>query len=136
MGEESIAHARQQIADHRWEAAIATLQPEVEQHADHWDAWYYLGVALHRAGRLDEAEHAHTRAAESPNHRMQAMYNLAATKARQGDADRALESLALACEAGYADLEQIRTDPDFESLQDHPRFLDLVAMMRHEGEVG
>lgn len=53
-------------------------------------------------------------------------YNLACAEARAGRADAALERLAGAVEAGFGNVQQLRTDPDLVSLRETPRFAELV----------
>jgi len=55
-----------------------------------------------------------------------ARYNLACSLARAGRPDDAIDSLSRAILLGYDDLAHMESDPDLESLQDHPDFRALV----------
>jgi tetratricopeptide (TPR) repeat protein len=54
-------------------------------------------------------------------------YLVAKVYATEGDARAALVWLEKAVAAGFGDLERARTDPDFASLRQDPRFVGLVA---------
>jgi predicted Zn-dependent protease len=55
-----------------------------------------------------------------------ARYNLACSLARAGRPDEASDSLSRAILLGYDDLSHMETDPDLESLHDHPDFKALL----------
>jgi tetratricopeptide (TPR) repeat protein len=55
-----------------------------------------------------------------------ARYNLACSLARAGRPDEAIDSLSRAILLGYDDLSHMETDPDLESLRDHPDFRALL----------
>ena len=44
-----------------------------------------------------------------------------------------LRALAAALEAGYTDFEQIRRDPDLETVRKHPKFDGLLARFAPSG---
>lgn len=56
-----------------------------------------------------------------------ARYNLACSLARAGRPDEAIDSLSRAILLGYDDLAHMETDPDLESLHDHPDFQALLG---------
>ncbi|MGB8852275.1 MAG: hypothetical protein WCC69_01760 [Pirellulales bacterium] len=55
-----------------------------------------------------------------------ARYNLACSLARAGQSDEAIDSLSRAILLGYDDLAHMETDPDLESLREHPDFRALL----------
>jgi tetratricopeptide (TPR) repeat protein len=55
-----------------------------------------------------------------------ARYNLACSLARAGRSDEAIDALSRAILLGYDDLTHMETDPDLESLRDHPDFRALL----------
>lgn len=56
-----------------------------------------------------------------------ARYNLACSLARAGLADEAIDALSRAILLGYDDLEHMESDPDLESLREHPDYLALLG---------
>ena len=56
-----------------------------------------------------------------------ARYNLACSLARAGQSDEAIDSLSRAILLGYDDLAHMESDPDLESLKDHPDFQALLG---------
>lgn len=56
-----------------------------------------------------------------------ARYNLACSLARAGRADEAIDALSRAILLGYDDLDHMESDPDLESIRQHPDFLALLG---------
>jgi tetratricopeptide (TPR) repeat protein len=56
-----------------------------------------------------------------------ARYNLACSLARAGRADEAIDALSRAILLGYDDLDHMESDPDLESIRNHPDFLALLG---------
>jgi len=56
-----------------------------------------------------------------------ARYNLACSLARAGRPDEAIDSLSRAILLGYDDLAHMESDPDLESLRDHPDYRALLG---------
>ncbi|MFM8735451.1 MAG: tetratricopeptide repeat protein [Pirellulales bacterium] len=56
-----------------------------------------------------------------------ARYNLACSLALAGSADEAIDALSRAILLGYDDLDHMESDPDLESLRNHPDFLALLG---------
>ncbi|MCK4414672.1 MAG: hypothetical protein KAY32_14150 [Candidatus Eisenbacteria sp.] len=63
------------------------------------------------------------------------LYNLACGYALLGRKDEALLHLKEATEAGFANIDQLETDPDLESIRTMPGFLDLVRKLRAFGSL-
>lgn len=55
-------------------------------------------------------------------------YNLACSQASLGKADEAIDTLGQAIELGYRDIDHLESDPDLDSLRDHPRYLELLRL--------
>ena len=56
-----------------------------------------------------------------------ARYNLACSLARAGRSDEAIDSLTRAILLGYDDIAHLESDPDLDSLRDHPDFQELLG---------
>jgi hypothetical protein len=103
-------------ARERAEAAVETY-PEAAM------AWFLLARARHAAGDLEGAIEAGEVATRYPGVRASSYYNLACAHALLGHRDEAMEALALAKLAGFANRNLMRADPDLESVRDDPRFV-------------
>ena len=58
---------------------------------------------------------------------MSALYNAACCFAAKDQQMDGLKALASALEVGYDNFQQIRRDPDLETLRQHPKFEGLLA---------
>ena len=67
---------------------------------------------------------------ELGNARSTILYNLGCGYSLLGEADRALEALRGAVDAGYSDAERLVDDPDLESVRSDPRFDALLDRMK------
>jgi len=65
-------------------------------------------------------------AAVSPFHRSTPLYNIACVEALLGNKDAAVRYLKDAIEAGWSDIEHMRTDPDLTDLRDHDGFKAII----------
>lgn len=86
-------------------------------------AW---GVLLHNQGDYAEAIKQFRKATESEPKNDHALYCLAASSARAGDTDAALEALRGAIAVSPESRAQARSDSDFDPLREEDAFLDLV----------
>lgn len=59
-------------------------------------------------------------------------YNLACARALMGHTEPALEALERAVDAGYADLDHLRSDPDLESLRKEEGYRRLVERLEQQ----
>jgi tetratricopeptide (TPR) repeat protein len=57
-----------------------------------------------------------------------AVYNIACAQALMGDKEQALKSLEKSLDMGFRDLNLVRTDTDFDSLRNDPRYKKLAAL--------
>lgn len=84
---------------------------------------------LHMDGRIDEAIVAHRKAAEFPEYKGIATYNLGCAWALKGDLDKAFDALNSAIDHGFDDRHQFRTDSDLDALRDDPRFDEIMERL-------
>lgn len=97
------------------------------------EEFFDMGVFLHNDKRYDEALECYARALkESPNHSVEHIYYaMAATEARLGETDRALEHLKKAIELRPENRFSARNDPDLEILLRREEFQQLVGSGTH-----
>lgn len=55
------------------------------------------------------------------------LYNLACSYALCEQSEEAIQQLKKAIECGYSDVDHMASDPDLESLYDHPDFIQLLS---------
>lgn len=112
-----------------YDQAIQAYRALLDQDAQNGFAWYRLGAALQSAKQLDAAADANKRAAEFPQVRANALYNLACVQALQGRTDGALQALEQAIAAGFKSRGSLQQDPDLATLRADARFQKLVASL-------
>eukprot|EP00798_Chlamydomonas_sp_ICE-L_P025738 gene25738-11398_t len=62
----------------------------------------------------------------SDGEKIAALFNIACCQSKLGDSRSGLVALGGCLELGYADFNQIRTDPDLEGLREDPRFEEVL----------
>jgi beta-lactamase regulating signal transducer with metallopeptidase domain/Tfp pilus assembly protein PilF len=98
--------------------------------------FYARGMALHRAGRYQEAIQAFRKAIARDDRREASTYNIACGYARLGDRDAALGWLEKASALGFHLSAYLMEDDDLLSLRSDSRFRDLVRRVREETSEG
>lgn len=106
----------------RYAAAAEALEEITRAQPANSMAWFNYAFALQAEGKLDEAIEINRKAAEFPDIRATALYNIACALALKGDRERAFEALAEAQGAGFYDLDHMKRDPDLEILRRDERF--------------
>jgi predicted Zn-dependent protease len=86
-----------------------------------------LAELVSRKGTVKRAVELDRRLVELLPDDFLARYNLACSLARAGRPDEAIDALSRAILLGYDDLAHLETDPDLESLHDHPDFQSLLG---------
>ena len=94
--------------------------------ADSVEVLRILAELVSRKGSVKRAVELDRRLVELMPDDFLARYNLACSLARAGCPDEAIDSLSRAILLGYDDLSHMETDPDLESLRDHPDFKALL----------
>ena len=85
-----------------------------------------LGELVSKKGDVLRALEIDRRLVERLPNDFLARYNLACSLALAGRPDEAIDSLSSAILLGYDDLSHMETDPDLESLREHPDFRALL----------
>jgi hypothetical protein len=88
--------------------------------------WKENGALDRAAGLWENAQTELSEAGAPARFLANAQYNLACIRARQGDADAAMQLLAEALPQSEVLKAAAPTDTDFESLYDDPRFQELI----------
>lgn len=110
-------------------SAAAKLELLRRTNSTNGELWYEVGSKLLSVRKLDDAVSALNEAVKHLGYKNQnAMYNLACAHALRGDRQNALMWIERAVNAGYDDPDHIRRDEDFESLQDDPRFENIIEL--------
>jgi Flp pilus assembly protein TadD len=94
---------------------------------DHLAALEALGTAFARSGRHEDALRVDRRLAALLPASPAAHYNCACSLSLLGRADEAVDALEKAIALGYADLKQLRKDPDLANARKSERFKLLLA---------
>jgi hypothetical protein len=103
--------------------------------ANPWDGalWERYGLALHAAGRHDEAIPAFEKCKDLGARPPEASYNQACAHARAGRVREALDALDDAYARGFADDHLVRTDHDLDALRGERRFAEIAGLPADPG---
>ncbi|MFG0326481.1 MAG: tetratricopeptide repeat protein [Phycisphaerales bacterium JB037] len=113
-----------------YEGAIEPLRQVVKEQPGNGQAWFQLGYALHVTGEYEQAIPIHKKAAEFPQARPTALYNLACAYALTDKADKAFKTLHSAAKFGMRDVQLIEQDSDLESLRGDERWDEFLGTVR------
>lgn len=109
-----------------YEELLVQTEQQLAREPDDGNHWARLGIAHIGLGHQEAARRAFTRQDELGVAPSFARYNMACSYALEGQADAALEWLQRAVESGVNDPDQIRDDPDLQSLHGDPLFDALL----------
>ena len=122
---DDLDRALELLQEERWREAAKILEQVTRAEPDNSEAWFRLGLAWHSAGEYKRALDAHLKSATFPEFESTGLYNAACAYALMGKSDLAFEMLGRSRQAGFLNLEHIKTDPDLKSLRKDPRFARL-----------
>lgn len=88
--------------------------------------WFRLAHVRHAQGRFEESAAGHLKSAEFPSFKPISLYNAACAYAKLKQTDKALETLKLAVDAGFADRDQLANDTDLIDIRNDARFAALM----------
>ncbi|MFC1859245.1 tetratricopeptide repeat protein [Thermodesulfobacteriota bacterium] len=93
-----------------------------------------LGMARYYTGDLNGALKSFKKVLEiDPDYGPQVNYNIACVLARQNKIDPSLEMLRRAVRGGYANRDQLESDPDLENIRSTPEFKAIMETMGEGG---
>jgi hypothetical protein len=125
-----LARARAASANEAWAEAFDLWEQVVDQNPHDARYWQALAEAAAEqrefARALEAAQKVLDLGPDFPPAYI--AYRIASICGRLGDADAALEWLGRAFDLGYRDLNGAQTDEAFASIQNEPRFREIVAL--------
>lgn len=120
LGQEAIDRGDLEAAVGWFETAVA-IKPDLSP------AHFCMGVCLDELDRLVQAAQAHRHARELEPRDPITRYQLASVLARRDRPSEAIDEVRTLVKENPGIADQLREDPDFDRLGDHPRFLALVG---------
>ena len=112
---------------HDFEGAARAWRALTEADPKNGFAWFRMGSSLLSLRQFEDSIAASTRAAEFPDMRGRALYNIACARALQGRSDEALDALAKAVDAGFRQKWALEGDEDLASIRQTPRFKEILS---------
>ncbi len=114
-----------------WTKAEPLYEQLVQAQPDRGRNWYRLGVCLQGMGKHQRALDAFQKARAKGMPVSIVGYNISAVYASMGQTDRAIGQLTEAVKQGYAQVDQMSTDPDLQSIRGDASFASLVEQAKH-----
>jgi tetratricopeptide (TPR) repeat protein len=113
-----------------WQQAERLYRQLIESHPAAGRYWYRLGVSQHKAGHNQEALATlqSAKAKDFPSFFVD--FGLAEVYASTGKADDAFSALADAMKKGFAQPDQLTSDPDLQSIRDDSRFASIIEQAK------
>ncbi len=128
--DEAQAKAAALFAAKDWAGAVEAYQRIVSARPSDAPAWYNLGAAHHALGHWQEAVDAYSQAGDAGYAPVVIATRLSRVLSRKGEKEAALAQLEKAVKLGFARLEVMDKDPDFEPIRSDPRFAALLLEVR------
>lgn len=133
-GKPAVGRGRKRGPSTAWFGTLSQLDFDIDfferllaRKANAVDVLRLLAELVSKRGLVNRAVELDRRLVELLPEDSLARYNLACSLARAGHADEAIDSLSRAILLGYDDLTHMESDPDLESLKDHPDFQALLG---------
>lgn len=118
------------LGQQQYKQAESILLNVLKSNPQHPGATMLLGNLRLSQKQYEAAIEAYESVGENPRFKVTALYNLACASARLDRGDEALAHLRAACEAGFANVDQLEYDPDLDSLRDNDAFGKFVQSQR------
>lgn len=124
------ADANAAYQDKNWEKSEPLYEQLVQAHPESFRYWYRLGVCRRKRQEYEKAIEAFQKAQALGTPPPVVGYDMAATYATMGQPEKALERLTEAVKQGYAQPDQMSSDPDLQAIRQDPRFLGLLEQAK------
>ncbi len=111
-----------------WANAAKAYGAITQKDPANFQAWNRLGSALHAMEKYEQAAAAYEKAVALNGNAAVAKYNLACAYARANNKEKAFTVLEQIATTGFFQPEQIGADHDFASLQNEPRFKEILTL--------
>ena len=128
VDKEMMNKANELMKAKKWMEAAEVLQDITNADHNNGEAWFKQGLALHSAGNYKNAIEAYTQAERAGYAPTFTRYNLACSYALSGQSEKAVQALESALEAGFGNVELLKTDSDLENIRSHEKFAEILSM--------
>jgi len=125
-GSDSVA-ANAAYEAKEWRQSAALYQGITSREPKNGRAWYRYGVSLYREGEPEKAVAALQAAIDNGAPAFLGEYQMAIAYALLSKGEETLAHLDRAVNAGFAQPDSLRSDPEFASYRADPRFAKLIA---------
>jgi tetratricopeptide (TPR) repeat protein len=123
---EDTGAADRAYASSDWKLAEQAYASLVQKDPANPRYWYRLGTSQKNLHELDQALASFQKAESAGVPKYLVLYALAETHSLSGDANAAFSLLDEALAAGYANADQLSSDPDFAALRSEARFAKIL----------
>lgn len=117
------------IRNENWPKAIVALEKITAAQPTDAVGWFYLAYCHHNAGDLRKALEVGSKAAEFPELRATALYNMACAHSMLDELEPAAKCLGDSRAAGFTDYDLLETDPELANLR---AAIELELPARHD----
>lgn len=121
-----LVQGSKHIAAKNWSEAISALGELTKEEPKNQVAWFQLGDAYYGAEQYRKAINAYATSEELGFFSYIIRYPLARAHALLGEHDQAIDSLHQAIQAGFGDVESLKTHADLDGLRTDHRFAEVV----------
>lgn len=127
VSSEMRAEAGKYFQAKEWAKAADAYEAITRLEPNNGGAWYRLGYSRHLLGKHALAAEAYEKAAAITAGPL-VLFNLACAYSLTGDQEKAYGALERAINAGFTNIETIKSDPDLAGLRSAARFAELMKL--------
>lgn len=119
--------ANEYFSNQDWENSAEAYAEITQAEPENNQAWFRLGLSLHRLARYEEAIPAYEKALEHGFFNIQVMINLARLYSLMNRLDDSISWLRQATDAGLGALALLNNDPDLANVRGHSNFGEILT---------